>query len=324
MHGEPPVVAHDHRSARRARRLDALVRALDDVPRTRPDELREFVLVPRHLARRDVAAVLGQDTRLPPVQLCEPNEVLLVDARRPRRHRPPVELPHACGDRRAAGEAPVECVACAPRIGAQEESPLLGQTAAEAARGEDDRRRGVGREPGLKAHVHAGREHLGECARIEALARRPRVLGVLPDRRGAERDEPRKRVVETFPHEPLQRLVAARALGAEVLPLEMPPDDAAGEEHRATRAGPLLDHDRVEAELTRTHGGDEPGHAGSGNEHYRSEKVGLCSTYSMRTFSGPRRNTAYVFGASTTSSISTPRSCASAMCSSAESTSTAM
>ena len=56
---------------------------------------------------------------------------------------------------------------------------------------------------------------------------------------------------------------------------------------------------------------------------YVSENVGLCSTYSTRTRSGPQRKTAYVFGASTTSSISTPRSFAAAMCSSADSTSTA-
>jgi len=57
--------------------------------------------------------------------------------------------------------------------------------------------------------------------------------------------------------------------------------------------------------------------------NYVSEKVGLCSTYSIRTRSGPQRKTAYVFGASTTLSTSTPSSSASAMCSSAESTRTA-
>ena len=53
------------------------------------------------------------------------------------------------------------------------------------------------------------------------------------------------------------------------------------------------------------------------------EKLGLCSTYSMRTRSGPQRKTAYVFAASTTLSTSTPSSSASLMCSSAESTRTA-
>ena len=39
-----------------------------------------------------------------------------------------------------------------------------------------------------------------------------------------------------------------------------------------------------------------------------SENVGLCSTYSMRTPLRPRRNTAYVFAASTTYSTSMPSS----------------
>ena len=39
-----------------------------------------------------------------------------------------------------------------------------------------------------------------------------------------------------------------------------------------------------------------------------SENVGLCSTYSMRTRSGPQRNAAYVFAASTTDSTSIPSS----------------
>ena len=54
-----------------------------------------------------------------------------------------------------------------------------------------------------------------------------------------------------------------------------------------------------------------------------SENVGLCSTYSTLTRSGPQTKTAYVFAASTTLSISIPSSRASAMCSSADSTSTA-
>ncbi|MDX6465385.1 MAG: hypothetical protein QOI27_425 [Gaiellaceae bacterium] len=88
--------------------------------------------------------------------------------------------------------------------------------------------------------------------------------------------------------------------------------------------GAGLEHARREAELAGARGAHEPGHAGACNDHgYVKENVGLCSTYSTRTRSGPQRNTAYVFGASTTSSTSTPRSFAAAMCSSADSTSTA-
>src|SRR5581483_113287 len=137
-----------------------------------------------------------------------------------------------------------------------------------------------------------------------------------------------ERVVEPVPDQGLEILVAAGALCAEVVPLEVAPDDAAGEQHRAPHPRPLLHDLRLDTELAQACGGDQPCHPGSCDEHgarrYRSENVGLCSTYSMRTCSGPRRNTAYVFGASTTLSISTPRSFAAAMCSSAESTSTAM
>ena len=45
-------------------------------------------------------------------------------------------------------------------------------------------------------------------------------------------------------------------------------------------------------ELAQARGGDEAGHAGAGDEHYSSENVGLCSTYSIRTCSGPHRNAA--------------------------------
>src|SRR5581483_12031708 len=102
---------------------------------------------------------------------------------------------------------------------------------------------------------------------VESLARRPRVLRVLPHRLGAERDEPGERVVESLPYEPLERLVTGRALGAEVLPPEMTPHDAAREQHRTADARPLLDHHRLAPELARAHGGDEPGHAGSRDEH---------------------------------------------------------
>ena len=44
------LVATDDGGAGGARGFDAVVRLLDHVPRARPDELREVVLVPRDLA----------------------------------------------------------------------------------------------------------------------------------------------------------------------------------------------------------------------------------------------------------------------------------
>ncbi len=89
----------------------------------------------------------------------------------------------------------------------------------------------------------------------------------VPHRLRAERDEPRERVVEPLPHEPLERLVAAGTVGAEVVPLVVAPDDAAREEHRAAGAHALLDDDRVEAELARADGGDEARHPAPAIEH---------------------------------------------------------
>src|SRR4051812_586346 len=166
------------------------------------------------------------------------------------------------------------------------------------------------------------REQRCQRTGIEPLSRRAGILRVLPHRFRPKRHEPRERVVEPLPDQPLQRLVAAGALGAKCLEVDVPPDDAAREEHRAARPRSLLQHARAEAELAGARGAHEPGHAGACDD-YVSENVGLCSTYSTRTRSGPQRNTAYVFGASTTSSISTPRSFAASMCSSAESTRTA-
>jgi len=63
-------------------------------------------------------------------------------------------------------------------------------------------------------------------------AARARQLGLSP------------RVVEPLPHEPLKLLVAAWALAPEVVPLDVAPDDAARQQHRAARTRPLLDDAR--------------------------------------------------------------------------------
>ena len=46
------------------------------------------------------------------------------------------------------------------------------------------------------------------------------------------------------------------------------------------------------AELAQAGGGDEAGHAGPCDDGHVRENVGLCSTYSMRTRSGPQRKAA--------------------------------
>src|SRR5205807_7076654 len=141
-----------------------------------------------------------------------------------------------------------------------------------------------------------------EAARVEALADRPRVPGLLPDDGRAERLEPGDRVVEPFDDEPLQRRIAAGTFLLEVVERAEAPDHAARDQHRAAGARALLQHDGLDAELAQPHGRHEPGHPRARDEHqvplrgmpsglsniprrstYVSENDGLCSTYSTRT-----------------------------------------
>ena len=150
------------------------------------------------------------------VELRERDEVLLVDAGRaapasPARRTPP---------RPAVIARRARCRSRAPRRRSTDSraaaAPLARQPAGRSrrSRARAARRRRAAAASGAR---RPAREQRGQRTRVEPLAGRARVLRVLPDRLGAERDEPRERVVEPLPDEPLQRLVAARALGAEVL-----------------------------------------------------------------------------------------------------------
>ena len=113
----------------------------------------------------------------------------------------------------------------------------------------------------VDAQLDLACERVDDAPRVEALADRPRVAGLVPDDRRAARLEPSDRVIEPLPDHALQPLVAAGALAAKVLPLAMPPDDAGREQHRAADARPLLAHGDIASELTEPRGRDEPGHA---------------------------------------------------------------
>ena len=175
----------------------------------------------------------------------------------------------------------------------------------------------------VDTELDLSRERSRQTVWIEPLADGAGVAGLLPDDRCALRLEPLDRLVEALPDSPLNTLVTGRAFAPKLLPFAMPPDHAGRQEHRAADPRSLLTDGDGAAELTEPGGSDEAGHARTGDAHYVSENVGLCSTYSMRTRSGPQRNAAYVFAASTTDSTSIPRSEASAITPSAESTSTA-
>src|SRR5436309_12614610 len=135
-------------------------------------------------------------------------------------------------------------------------------------------------------------ENFGEAARFESLPGRERVRRVLPDDLRPQRDQPGERLVERLEQHALKPFVAPGALAPKVLERPVAPDDAARKEHRAARPVALLQHDRVGAELAGARGGAEAGHPGAGYEHYVREKLGLCSTYSILTRSGPQTKSA--------------------------------
>src|SRR6188472_2815870 len=306
---------------------------MDAVPRAtaRParDGLHEVDLRPLRLALEALRAVLGDDFREAAVQLGERHELGLVE-RDPGRHRSPVKLLEVAGHGCAALEREVEPLPLAPRIPANGEPELARQPNVKPAGGEHEwpirPRPGVWHRGMVEADgAGSFSECFGEAARVEALADRARVARLALEDRSAERLEPVEPFVQALEDQALQGGVAAGTLRAEVLELAVAPDDAAREEHRSAGTVALLEHDRLGAELTRTRGRGQSGHARTGNEQlgYLSANVGFCSTYSIFTRSGPQTKIASVFGASTTSATSIPACFASSSVSSAESTSTA-
>src|SRR3954454_10417582 len=132
-----------------------------------------------------------------------------------------------------------------------------------------------------------------ELAGVEPRTSRERVRRLFAHRSGARGDQPLERVVEPVPDQPLQPLVAVRALAPEIAPLAVAPDDARREQHRTAQPRPLLADRCGDAELAEARGGDEAGHPGPRHDDgHVNENVGLWSTYSIRTRSGPHRNTA--------------------------------
>src|SRR5207244_13639806 len=119
----------------------------------------------------------------------------------------------------------------------------------------------------------------------------------------------------------LQPFVAGRTLRAKVIPLTKAPNHAARQQHRTARPRSLLVGGRHRAELACARGGGQSRHPRPRDDYLRANP-GLCSTYSMRTRSGPQTKTARVFAASQTLSTMSASS-ASAMTGSTSSTSTA-
>src|SRR4051794_23025753 len=348
-HLDPELVGQQHVSSRLPCRLDHLAHAasaeldgervfVDEVPRARVrplrDRLHQIGLRPRHRIGRELVTVVVEHERVPPVELRERDEALLGNRSRRRRHRAAVELVHAARDAGAARHGEAQSIPRAPRVRAQEElaawvDDLAHQVAVSLkTAGRQDEllrvlRHGLA-EPDLPGRA---RQHIRQRTRVESQSDRQRIARFLPYDLRTKAAQPREAVVELLDHLALQLLVTARALLAERREIAIAPDDTGREEHRTADALPFLVDQRVEAEVARTNGRAEAGHAGAGDVQRRRaqvrENVGLCSTYSMRTRSGPQRKTASVFAASTNRSTSIPSSSASRLWSSAESTRTA-
>ena len=166
----------------------------------------------------------------------------------------------------------------------------------EAARRKDRR---LGRRLAEANATRGANECVRQSARVEPLADRARVPRLVLHHGRAERLEPRDPVVELFPDDALQLFVAGRTLRTEVVPLAETPDDAARQEHRPARPCSFLVHERRRPELACACSGGQPRHPRTRYDYSRANP-GLCSTYSMRTRSGPHTKTARVFAASTT------------------------
>src|SRR5437016_4351339 len=107
----------------------------------------------------------------------------------------------------------------------------------EAARRQDRR---LGRRlPEANAPRNANKR-VGQSARVEPLTDRARIPRLVRHHRRTERLEPPDPVVEPFPDDALQALVAGRTLRSKVVPLPEAPDDTAREEHRPARPRSLL------------------------------------------------------------------------------------
>src|SRR5204862_2084869 len=148
---------------------------------------------PRHLAFEELLPVLVVHACNAPVQLSKRDELPLGEVR--VRHVAAVELVHPSGELRATARSEAQAVARAPWIRSQPQPPAgsdvpvdeTGVTLETA--GCEDRRfsRGL-----AEAHVPGSPdEHVRETARIEPLADRARVSGLVRDHRRAERLEPR-------------------------------------------------------------------------------------------------------------------------------------
>ena len=299
------------RTRSRERRLvEHVVRLRARPPRGRRDDVR---LRPRHLvAREELDAVLVEDPGEPPVQLRERDELASRPTARPaccgRRSRPC----RPSAPRRARARAS-ETVAGRPRVRAQPQRRRRRDVARDELRTTPRNRRCRGSAARRRARPHRARRSPASASTSPRGSNRLPIVRGLPvssHTTGAPRATSHvDRIVEPLPDEPLQPLVAAghsRGTSSNSRWRKITHDESSIEPparvpfSRTTTARPSS---RSRAAAT------SPAMPAPATEiaHVRLN-VGLCSTYSIRTRSGPHRNAAYVFAASTTDSTSMPSS----------------
>jgi hypothetical protein len=273
------AVLFDHRPSCLAERDDALVVVeivRDDEPRRAAwlvrDRLGQVTLVPGRRAGEELLAGFVHHASFPVPELREPHVILLADPSGRRGHGAAVELVEVARGSRSSSACEIQSVAVAPRVAAHQQPVLARVPDGEPSGGKHHRlfRPCPGDSPrALSDSDIPGRpdERFGQAARVETLSGGARVGRVLRDDRWPERDKPVERLVEAVEDRTLELLVAAGALGTEVLERAVPPDDAAREEHRAARPRAFLQHDRLRAELTGPRSSTEAGHPGSRNYH---------------------------------------------------------
>ena len=260
--------------------------------RSRAIALRQVVLRPRHRGGRDVAPVVGEDTGPAPVELRRADEVVLADPRGRRGKGAAVELVDPDGERSSAGAGEIERRTVAAHGFARSSRPCSSQSRF-ANPPQAEHRAATARRQA--AASPARRRRASSAVSARGSYRRPTVRGypvsvqtgsAPSDSSHARPSSSRSRRAAAAPRRPPGTRYGSRPTrgAARTTPL-----DSSIERLRAcpsrsrAAAGPARAHARRPR--------DRPSPRRRRSTQV-SENVGLCSTYSMRTASGPRRKTA--------------------------------
>ena len=186
--------------------------------------------------------------------------------------------PACCGRRtrpcRAETPAPRaiaqrEPVSLAPRVRAEQQPALTGEAGPRTLRSRGSRASGnTSAEPDVAARHGRARASARPCRNASRPSADSRSPAPAPARRATPARPARRPAPSTT-----RAWRAGSPAGhsrAKLLERAMPPDDSARQQHRAAGAVALLVDDGLRAELPGSRGGDEAGHAGTGDVEPRS------------------------------------------------------